>query len=166
MNISFATDLLEIDAALWGGFWQGDVLSPGYLLPVGELNLLRAVRLAETWPPDTTLDTFLADARQILQDVRAGRWTLTLAGEPCVVVAAGEAQLTVVWYCATTDRLHAMYRVSVGDFCLPHPVEEQQPLIIVGQRIPIRGVDIPPAEEPGLSRAARLDYAIRACLCE
>lgn len=112
----FAEDLLEVDAPLWGGFWQGDVIAPGYRLPAVELALLRAIRLDGTWPEGTSVAQFLADLHQAVADPQAGIWTLVAAGEPCVVFASvseqavksgGQPMATVVWYCATTERLHA-----------------------------------------------------------
>lgn len=116
----FATDLLEVDTPLWGSFWQGDVIAPGYQLPVAELALLRATRLDAYWPEDTSMAQFLADLHQAVQHPRTGIWTLAVAGEPCLVFAAGEqgagaggrGLVTVVWYCATTGKLHAGYRTT------------------------------------------------------
>jgi hypothetical protein len=139
----FATDLLEIDEPLWGSFWQGDVIAPGYRLPAVELALLRATRLDQAWPEGTTVAEFLADLHAAISDPQAGVWTLMAAGEPCVVFASVRGQglgvggqtasvtgrrssvagqpsaishqpsATVVWYCATTGQLHAGYRTAV-----------------------------------------------------
>ncbi|MCK6629801.1 MAG: hypothetical protein L6R45_32075 [Anaerolineae bacterium] len=143
----FAGDLLEADEALWGSFWQGDVIAPGYLLPAAELALLRATRFDGTWPEGTSLPDFLADLRQAIRHPQAGVWTLRAAGEPCVVFAAplnversmfnvqrstlNEA--TVVWYCATTDQLHAGYRAPLNQLYFAGAVE-QRPLVIRGKR--------------------------------
>jgi hypothetical protein len=122
----FAEDLLEVDEPLWGSFWQGDVIAPGYRLPAVELALLRAVRLDRAWQEETTVLRFLADLRQAILDPLAGIWTLAMAtGEPCVIFAAATTNpkskivkpksVTVVWYCASTGRLHAGYRTSPGE---------------------------------------------------
>jgi len=126
----FAEDLLAVDEPLWGGFWQGDVIAPGYRLPAVELALLRAIRLDDDWPEGTTVPQYLADLRQTILDPQAGIWTLTAAQQPCLVFAAPAKNLkseieslksiTVVWYCASTGRLHAGYRtiaegVNLGD---------------------------------------------------
>ncbi|GAB4422991.1 MAG: hypothetical protein Fur0044_21030 [Anaerolineae bacterium] len=138
---SFAGDLLEADETLWGSFWQGDVIAPGYLLPAAELALLRATRLDGTWPEGASLPDFLADLRQAIRHPQAGVWTLRTAGEPCVVFAAPlNVQYsifnvqrstfnvaTVVWYCATTDQLHAGYRAPLDRLHFAGAVE-QRPL--------------------------------------
>lgn len=132
----FAEDLLEVEESLWGGFWQGDVIAPGYSLPAVELALLRATRLEETWPDGTSVSQFLADLRQAIADPHAGVWTLAVAGEPCAVFAAESGQRSavadrplaaVVWYCATTERLHAGYRTPIASLNFKGAVE-QRPL--------------------------------------
>ncbi|MCQ3971896.1 MAG: hypothetical protein DPW09_00455 [Anaerolineae bacterium] len=138
---SFAGDLLEADETLWGSFWQGDVIAPGYLLPAAELALLRATRLDGTWPEGASLPDFLADLRQAIRHPQAGVWTLRTAGEPCVVFAAPlNVQYsifnvqrstfnvaTVVWYCATTDQLHAGYRAPLDRLHFAGAVEQRPP---------------------------------------
>ncbi|HEX9923801.1 MAG TPA: hypothetical protein VGD99_14175, partial [Anaerolineae bacterium] len=88
----FATDPLEVDEPLWGSFWQGDVIAPGYTLPAVELALLRAIRLDETWPENTRVEHYLTDLRQIIRHPQAGIWTLTILGEACVVFAAANKE--------------------------------------------------------------------------
>ena len=132
----FATDLLEVDEPLWGGFWQGDVIAPGYRLPAAELALLRAMRLDTTWPEETSVAQFLADLHQTISDPQAGIWTLAVAGEPCVVFAAPfnvarsmlnvKPLATVAWYCTTTERLHAGYRASIDMLNFVEAVEQRQ----------------------------------------
>lgn len=112
-QLPLATDLLAADPVLWGSFWQFDVIAPGYSLPVAELVLLRATRLDRTWPEGTTAEQFLADLHRAVVDPEAGVWLLEAAKQPCVVFAAADklsGLVTVVWYCASTDRLHAGYR--------------------------------------------------------
>lgn len=144
----FAEDLLEVDEPLWGGFWQGDVIAPGYRLPAIELALLRASRLDATWPEGTGEAPFLADLRRAIADPQAGVWMLAVAGEPCVVFASavgwgtgdrgrklreesgwsgggGQRSVTVVWYCATTDRLHAGYRTEIQALNFEGAVEQR-----------------------------------------
>jgi hypothetical protein len=179
----FVDALLEVEEPLWGGFWQGDVISPGYRLPAVEVALLRAVRLDKSWPPGTTPDAFLADLHRTILDPQAGLWTILVAGQPCVVVAgsatgerlngrklkvhngsskpetaklqdtagierdrgkrtnndeeregktkAVDEMITVAWYCASTGRLHAGYRVLARNFALPgamaqRPLEKEE----------------------------------------
>lgn len=47
-NIIFSTAPLEADSLLWGSFWQGDVIAPGYILPALELCFLRESQLTHT----------------------------------------------------------------------------------------------------------------------
>ena len=110
---NFCHDLLEVDEALWGGFWHFDVISPGYSLPAVELNLLRGIRLDHTWPEGTTVEQYLANLRRAILQPQAGVWTLSVLGEPyAVFVAWGQPMMTVVWYCETTGQLHAGYRTT------------------------------------------------------
>ena len=113
----FADNLLEVDQALWGGFWHFDVIAPGYRLPAVELALLRAIRLDHHWPEETTVTQFVADLRQAILHPSSGIWTLAVASEPCIVFAAPQIRenpklITVAWHCAATGRLHAGYRTS------------------------------------------------------
>ncbi len=111
----FAADLLEVDEPLWGSFWHGDVIAPGYRLPALELAVLRATRLDKNWPVQTDTIQFLADLRRAIHHPRAGVWTLAAAGAPCVVFATPTNGLvTVVWYCAATGQLHAGYRTAAN----------------------------------------------------
>lgn len=141
----FTTGLLEVDEPLWGGFWHGDVIAPGYRLPAVELALLRAVRLDGHWLEGTSVEQFVADLQQAAQDPHAGMWTLSLAGEPCVIFAAPTAEsmppnvklangkskvegrkvITVVCYCGTTGRLHAGYRTSARGLHLAEAVKQR-----------------------------------------
>jgi len=126
----FTEDLLAGDELLWGGFWQGDGIAPGYRLPAVELALLRALRLDGAWPEGTTAPQFLADLRRAIRHPRAGIWTLSAAGQPCVVFAAPEENriwITVVWYCASTGRLHAGYRTTPGGFHLKGALKQRGP---------------------------------------
>jgi hypothetical protein len=138
----FVEDLLEAEETLWGGFWQGDVIAPGYSLPASELALLRAVRLDATWPESTSVTDFLTDLHRAMADPHAAVWTLAAAGEPCVVFASLEnhrlefggqpsavsrqSLATVVWYCATTNRLHAGYRTAIETLNFSGAVEQRE----------------------------------------
>ena len=125
----FSMAHLEADEALWGSFWHFDVIGPGYRLPAMELNLLRAIRLDQSWPPETTPAQFLADLRQAILDPAAGVWRLSLAGTPCFIAAAstGHGLITVAWYGATTGQLQAGYRVTPGQLNLATAIPLKAP---------------------------------------
>ena len=127
----FATDLLEVNEPLWGSFWHGDVMAPGYRLPAIELALLRATRLDQNWPEETETAQFLADLQQAICQPQTGIWTILIANEPCVVfggqVSEAENLATVVWYCATTGRLHAGYRLPSNLHYLEKASEQRKP---------------------------------------
>jgi hypothetical protein len=107
---TFVPELQEVDEALWGGFWQGDVISPGYWLPAVELHLLRAMRLDNTWPETTTVEQFLADLRPDKSNAQVEiTWA---AGQPGVVVTIITEYITVVRYNALTGYLEAGYRLD------------------------------------------------------
>lgn len=169
---SFAGDLLEADEPLWGGFWQGDVISPGYRLPAVELALLRAIRLDGAWPESTSLADFLSSLQEAVKHPGAGIWALAAAGQPCLVfawAAPAESLLTVAWYCASTGRLHAGYRTGPGLFRLRKAVELRPPAFSLEDR-----ADTAPGPPDWLGQAisarmagertlaARLDMAILA----
>lgn len=131
----FAGDPLEVDEPLWGSFWHGDVIAPGYTLPAEELALLRAIRLEGHWSEGTSPKQYLADLHRAIRHPQAGVWTLAVAGEPCVVFGAGSGEgraeneerwVTVVWYCGTTGWLHAGYR-TVGRVRVVGAVEQRAP---------------------------------------
>ncbi|HMQ50860.1 MAG TPA: hypothetical protein PKE64_17285 [Anaerolineae bacterium] len=127
-SATFSPALLEVDPPLWGGFWQYDVIGPGYALPVVELALLRATRLDRSWSEQTSVEQFEADLRRTVTDPRAGVWTGTLAGQACVAIAGFEGQtlITVVWYCASTGYLHAGYRAPVEGLNWPGAVTQRE----------------------------------------
>jgi hypothetical protein len=151
---------------LWGSFWQGDVLAPGYLLPAAELALLRAMRLDDAWPDDTTLAQFLAHLRAAVQHPQAGVWTLAAAKTPCAVFAAPQQDkwVTVVWY--GTGYLHAGYKTAAGRLRLPGAVKHRSlPAHIMEASSPVplpppAWLKAAPPRRGALGPAARLDRAI------
>ncbi|MCB9098175.1 MAG: hypothetical protein H6632_01450 [Anaerolineales bacterium] len=125
----FSTALLVADPSLWGGFWHFDVIGPGYTLPAVELAVLRAVRLDQLWPAATTVEQFVDDLRQVIGHPQAALWWLRLIDQPCAVLAAPASQpglATVVWYCATTDALHAGYRTAAAPLLLPQAAQGRE----------------------------------------
>jgi hypothetical protein len=167
VNAPFTLDMLTVDESLWGSFWQGDVIGPGYRLPGVELALLRAVRLDGDWPAETTLPQYLADLRAAIRHPQAGVWTLTAAGEPCVILTAPiEQGLTVIWYCASTNALHAGYRTAAATLKFPGAVLQRPPGFANVPKMPtvsapgwLASIEIAPAPERR-STAARLEGAI------
>lgn len=113
---TFPPDLLEVDATLWGCFWQGDVISPGYMLPAVELALLRATELDETWPRETTVSQYLADLRQAITHPQAMVQVGLMAAEPCALIISPPVKpslpSTLSWYCNGTGYLHAGFRAN------------------------------------------------------
>jgi hypothetical protein len=154
----FAENLLEVEESLWSNFWQGDVIAPGYRLPAVELTFLRATRLDGAWPESTTVTQFLTDLRRAIRHPQAGVWTLTLAGEPAVVLAAPHNTqrprkgysdtLTVAWYCATTGQLHAGYRSRGQEIYAALPTKQ-------------RGLGSIPELQPEISKN-RYDWLVQA----
>jgi hypothetical protein len=127
----FADDLLEVDEPLWGSFWHGDVIAPGYRLPAIELALLRAIRLDRNWSEKIDTAQFLAGLRETIRHPQTGIWTIAIAGKPCVVFGGqpseAEDLMAVVWYCATTEQLHAGYRTRPDLFYLDKAIEQRKP---------------------------------------
>ena len=129
-QVPLTTDLLEADSMLWGSFWQFDVIAPGYTLPASELALLRAIRLDQSWPEDTTVEQFLDDLHQTIRHPKAGIWSIKVAEQPCLVFAATIRQtelITVVWYCILTNKLHAGYQTTPPKLFLPEAIEQRCP---------------------------------------
>jgi hypothetical protein len=161
----FATDLLDVDEPLWGSFWHGDVIAPGYRLPALELAHLRAIRLDKNWPEATDTAQYLAELRQTMRHPQTGIWTLAVAGEPCVVFGGPDKALaTVVWYCATTGQLHAGYRALAVRLYPKQAFEQRKPEFKTSrsrtQPTPwLKHADLE-ITEPDQSLAARLDAEI------
>jgi len=135
---TFAPELIVVEATLWGCFWQGDVISPGYRLLVGELALLRSIEYDHSWPKQTTFPQYYRDLQIACLHPQAHLKVGLVAHEPCAMVISptnnDTFRYTVLWYCATTGYLHAGYRISkldtlhTGEFILPMPsLINQQP---------------------------------------
>lgn len=71
--IPFMPAMLEVDEVLWGGFWQGDVLAPGYLMPALELAFLRVTRIDETLALPTP-KAYLHYIQTHLQQIPIAAW--------------------------------------------------------------------------------------------
>ena len=65
MTFPFIAGSLEVDDLLWGSFWHGDVISPGYTLPAPEVNFLRETRLTKSITLPTP-DDYLSALQQAL----------------------------------------------------------------------------------------------------
>ncbi len=63
--LNFTPVSLKVDTALWGSFWHGDVISPGYTLPALEVAFLRETKITQTITLPTPAD-YLAALRNAL----------------------------------------------------------------------------------------------------
>lgn len=100
MNVSlliFTPAPLAADPALWGDFWQGDVIAPGYTLPALEAAFLRETRLTYTITAQTPA-AYLAQLRRALAapPIRAWKTTLNHRKVRCVAVP-DSAQWLIIW---------------------------------------------------------------------
>jgi len=81
-----------VDRDLWGSFWQGDVIAPGYRLPALELAYLRVTRLDETiQTPDP--QGYLQTLQMALLQFPSGAWVADLGSRPalCLIYDDPEA---------------------------------------------------------------------------
>lgn len=128
-RLNFSTAPLEADSLLWGSFWQGDVISPGYTLPALELAFLRETCLAQT----TTLanpQAYLAHLRQILVHPRQKRWVTPWA----------ETTLDCVFSSGWTIWLEN--ETVVGGYGSP-PVQKPGYRLMAADNAPMPASDIP-----------------------
>lgn len=95
--LPFSPARLEVETDLWGSFWQGDVIAPGYRLPALELAYLRATRLDETIA-DPTPQSYLQNLQTTLLQSPSGAWLAQFNQIPalCVAFEAGALYL-IVW---------------------------------------------------------------------
>ncbi len=101
-KLNFNSATLEVDTALWGGFWQGDVISAGYTLPALELAFLRENRLAHTIDASTPNEYF-AQLQNSLKQKPMGAWETNIAGQVLRCIAVPESsQWRIIWYTETT----------------------------------------------------------------
>jgi hypothetical protein len=84
--LSFQSANLEVDGTLWGTFWQGDVIAPGYLLPALELAFLRATRLDKTLDDPDPLH-YLHRLQQHLIQPPAAIWISRFEARPILTLA-------------------------------------------------------------------------------
>ncbi|MEM7033043.1 MAG: hypothetical protein AAF629_26060 [Chloroflexota bacterium] len=75
--VPFFSATLEVDEALWGSFWQGDVISAGYVVPALELTYLRTASLDETPLGDTPL-ALLHILNEAVAQFPVGAWHTTI----------------------------------------------------------------------------------------
>ncbi len=97
----FSPHALQADPALWGTFWQGDVIAPGYTLPALELAFLRATRLEQTFAADSP-SQFLDSLQQMLARPPHGLWAARLhAGRAvCAVFFDDDSPPACIWLTA------------------------------------------------------------------
>ena len=97
MSVIFSPITLEVDTALWGSFWQGDVISAGYTLPALELAFLRENRLARTTDAATP-DEYFAQLQNSLALKPIGEWKTSLARHAVRCIAVPESsQWRIIW---------------------------------------------------------------------
>jgi hypothetical protein len=93
----FTPARLEVESDLWGSFWQGDVIAPGYRLPALELAYLRATRLDETFAAPNP-QSYLQNLQTTLLQSPSGAWLAQFNQMPalCVAFEAGALYL-IIW---------------------------------------------------------------------
>lgn len=113
----FSPHTLPADPALWGTFWQGDVIAPGYTMPALELAFLRAVRLEQTFAAESPAQ-FLDSLQRILTRPPHGIWAGRLPpGNAVCAVYFDDAPLPAcLWLTATgiTAAYRAGFAVQPG----------------------------------------------------
>jgi len=96
----FLSTTLEVDEPLWGSFWQGDVIAPGYRLPALELAYLRCTRLDEnTLGP--TPESYLQRLQATLLAYPDGAWLALLDGRSTLCTAyrpASDEDVEAGWF--------------------------------------------------------------------
>jgi hypothetical protein len=99
--LPFQIASLIVDQALWGSFWQGDVIAPGYLLPALELAYLRATRIDETFDaPDP--QQYLRQLQQQLVEPPVGLWLGEFENNAILVlIYQVEAEWLIIWLTET-----------------------------------------------------------------
>lgn len=115
-SVPFGPHTLQAVPALWGTFWQGDVIAPGYTLPALELAFLRATRLEHTFTASSPAQ-FLDSLHQILTRPPRGLWLarLPMGGAVCAVFVDDPPLSTCLWL--TAEGIAAAYR----DFFVAQP---------------------------------------------
>ena len=95
--LPFTPARLEVGPDLWGSFWQGDVIAPGYALPALELAYLRAVRFDGTFT-DLETQSYLTHLQTTLRQLPAGAWLTRFGSRLALAVAypAGDWYL-IIW---------------------------------------------------------------------
>ncbi|NIP24176.1 MAG: hypothetical protein GWO38_10250 [Phycisphaerae bacterium] len=95
--LPFTPARLEVERDLWGSFWQGDVIAPGYKLPALELAYLRATRLDETFT-DPTPQSYLQNLQTTLLQFPSGAWLAQFSRISAVCVAfEADALHLIIW---------------------------------------------------------------------
>jgi hypothetical protein len=113
---SFITTSLEADAALWGSFWQGDVIAAGYILPASELFFLRVTRLDNVFHDfplqEMTSDAFQETLMQLLSQPPDGVWATRLISQLVLCLAYQTEDLPwLIWL--SDGRIMAAYQDHV-----------------------------------------------------
>lgn len=133
--IPFAPDYIEVEAEFWGMFWQGDVIAPGYTMPVLELSFLRAWTRSEDLPFKDEhgflrhLQTLLLQSPLSLWLTRFGRRGLLAAVYPGWTLWLGAGQIQCAYphpaaagLWAPGYGLQVLYRRPIEPLEDPEPV--------------------------------------------
>jgi len=153
--IPFSAAILEVDRALWGSFWQGDVIGPGYRLPALELAYLRETRLTES-VAEPSPQHYLQAIQTSLSNFPTGAWIAHFGRQAVLCLAYRQL---VIWL--IEGMIVAGYRANF----ITSPGYNLQPLLNPAirqtEQMPIfKPLPLPePANWP--SDWARLDPATR-----
>ena len=170
----FLSGGVEVEADLWGDFWEGDVIGPGYVLPLLELAFLRATRLEETFVGPTPQDYLQALNERLIQ-FPLGAWAARFGPEEvlCAVFqtrpkapATSRALFCLIWL------VDGVIAAGYQDVFVDSPGYNLQPLRPLAPPLsaprpqpPLAGwFDALPEwhqQWPRLNRAAQIDRLIR-----
>jgi hypothetical protein len=165
--LPFQIASLIVDQTLWGSFWQGDVIAPGYLLPALELAYLRATRIDETFDaPDP--QHYLRQLQQQLVEPPVGLWLGEFENNAILVlIYQVEAEWLIIWLTETV--ILSGYRSPVFNtpayglmpLLSPSPNPVSEPISPIEQEQRIEQSQEWQAAWATLTPAARLDRFVQ-----
>lgn len=167
--LPFTPARLEVESDLWGSFWQGDVIAPGYRLPALELAYLRATRLDETFA-DPTPQSYLQNLQTTLLQFPSGAWLAQFNQIPALCVAfEAEALYLIIWLADSfivagyKDLLTDSPGYNLGPL---HPLtpssSKKAPSPNQQNQLPLRWLAEWGREWPELDQATQIDHLIQA----